>query len=155
MSEQQNNGYEEERQRLSEKKPPCRTKLQRVKDWLDGDTSYCRPCIMPVPIDWYQQELRERGQGDLADELERARMTEDPATVAQVMDSIKEKVNHDTRYRLMEFDCYTQEFAAEEDGVILPDEASPESSPPAPHSLNSEPESPPKTSPPELPATEQ
>ena len=153
---QDGNGYEEERQRLQEKRPQCSVKLQPMEEWIEGDTNFCRPCILPVTIDWYRQELSERGHQELVEEIDKARMTEDPDATCKVMDAIKDKVPVDLKYRLMEFDCSTQEHAADmESEVILPDEASPESSPPAPDSSGTESESPQETSLPEPPEIEQ
>ncbi|MBU1082767.1 MAG: hypothetical protein KKB59_20020 [Spirochaetes bacterium] len=157
MSEEnQDNGCEEERERLQEKRPQCSVDLQSMENWIEGDTTFCRPCILPVTIDWYRQELAERGHPELVEELDRARMSEDPDATCRIMDTIKDKVQVDLRYRLMEFDCSTQEHAAqmEEEGILLPDEASPEPSPPDYHNLDTASESLPETLPPELPETE-
>lgn len=152
-----NNGYEEERQRLQEKRPNCSVNLQPMEQWIKEDTSFCRPCILPVTLDWYQQELSERGHIELVEELDKARMTEDPEIACRAMDVIKDKVTADLRYRLMEFDCSTQEHAAELDNetIPLPDEAFLESSRLPARSLDSESEILPETSPPEPLETEQ
>lgn len=125
---QEGNGYEEERQRLQEKRPKCSVDLQPMEKWIQGDTTFCRPCILPVTIDWYRQELAERGRQDLVEEIDNARMTEDTEATCKAMDAIKDKVPVDLKYRLMEFDCSTQEHASqmEEEGIIPPDENSSE-----------------------------
>ena len=129
--------HDEEKDKLNQKKPAtCRIDLLPMKQWVEEDTELCRPCIMPVTIDWYHQELEKKGHHDLAEELTELRMTEDTVAVAELLDRIKETVPLDTRHQLMEFDCATQEFAAEEEGVITSDEASPESSPPDDHNSN-------------------
>ena len=121
-----------------------------------GDTNFCRPCILPVTIDWYRQDLIEWGHQELVEEIDKARLTEDPDATCKVMDAIKGKVPVDLKYRLMEFDCSTQEHAAqmEEEGIILPGEVSPEPSPPEPDSLGSESENLQETLPLTLPETE-
>jgi len=153
---EQGNGYEEERQRLQEKRPKCSVNLQPLGTWIKGDTTFCRPCILPVTIDWYRQELAERGQQDLVEEIDKARMTEDPEATCKAMDAIKDRVPVDLRYRLMEFDCSTQEHASEMESELIqqPDEVSPEPSPLRPHSSGSESENPQETSPPEPPEIE-
>lgn len=111
-----------------------------MEEWIEGDTNFCRPCILPVTIDWYRQELSERGHQELVEEIDKARMTEDPDATCKVMDGIKDKVPVDLKYRLMEFDCSTQEHAADmENEIISPGEASPESF--LPDSRNSDSES--------------
>jgi len=152
---QDGNGYEEERQRLQEKRPKCSVNLQPMEEWIEGDTNFCRPCILPVTIDWYRQELSERGHQELVEEIDKARMTEDPDATCKVMDAIKDRVPVDLRYRLMEFDCLTQEHAADmESEVISPSEASSESSLPDSRSSGNESEALQETSLPELPETE-
>ena len=137
--EKQDNGYEEERQRLNEKRPKCSVNLESMEQWISGDTKFCRPCVLPVTIDWYRQELTERGHIELVEELDKARMTEDPDATCRVMDAIKERLPVDLRYRLMEFDCSTQEHAADmEDEITLPDEALPEPSPLQPRTEDTE-----------------
>ena len=141
---QDGNGYEEERQRLQEKRPKCSVNLQPMEKWIEGDTNFCRPCILPVTIDWYRQELNERGHQELVEEIDKARMAEDPEATCKVMDAIKDKVPVDLKYRLMEFDCSTQEHAADLESEITPppNEVSPESSPPALGSSDTESENP-------------
>jgi len=137
--EKQDNGYEEERQRLNEKRPKCSVNLESMEQWISEDTKFCRPCVLPVTIDWYRQELTERGHIELVEELDKARMTEDPDATCRVMDAIKERLPVDLRYRLMEFDCSTQEHAADmEDEITLPDEALPEPSPLQPRTEDTE-----------------
>lgn len=154
--EKQDNGYDEERQRLQEKRPQCSINLQPLEVWIKGDTTFCRPCILPVTIDWYRQELIERGHPELVEEIDKARMSEDPDAACRAMDAVKDRVPVDLRYRLMEFDCSTQEHAADmESELTSPDEASLEPSPPAPDSSDSESETPLETLPPEPQETEQ
>jgi len=151
----QPDGYEEKRQVLEGQKPECPVKLAPMEDWIGEDAPFCRPCILPVNISWYKDELKNRGMAELAGEIEKAQDTQDPAQVCKVMDEIKGKVPNDLRYRLLEFDCATQEFAAEEEKTLEPDEASQESSPPGNHIPDSASESPPGPLPPAPPGTEQ
>ena len=151
----QPDGYEEKRQVLEGQKPECPVKLAPMEDWIGEDASFCRPCILPVNISWYKDELKNRGMAELAGEIEKAQDTQDPVQVCKVMDEVKGKVPNDLRYRLLEFDCATQEFAALEEKTIEPGAASPESSPPDSHNPDSESETPQETSQPGPPETEQ
>ena len=151
------NGYDEVRRQLQEKKPQCPVDLEPMEQWISKDIEFCRPCILPITIDWYRQQLAEAGHPELIEELDKARMTEDPDATCRVMDAIKDKVPLGLKYRLMEFDCDTQVHAAEMEDEIIPppDEAFPEPSPLPPDSSGIESESPPETSLPELQETEQ
>ena len=104
-------------EKLEQQKPKCSINLEPMADWVNKDKGddFCRPCIMPVTISWYKDELKEKGFTDLGNQLTQAQESGDPAAVAEVMDSIKEQVPHALRHRLLEFDCATQEFAAEQE----------------------------------------
>lgn len=128
----------DEQQKLSQRKPQCRVSLKPMSKWLEEDTSYCRPCILPVTIDWYHQELNKRGYPELAQELDNVRMTLDSTATCELMDKLKDKLPLEVRHQLLEFDCATQEFAAEEEGVNLPDEGFQESSEPQSHNPDNE-----------------
>jgi hypothetical protein len=150
------NGYEEERKKLQEKRPKCSVDLQPMEQWVKEGSDFCRPCILPVTIDWYRQELTERGHLELVEEIDKARMSEDPDATCRAMDAIKDRVPIDLKYRLLEFDCSTQEHAAELEGEIIPPaEASQESSPSELHTEGSESETPQEPLPPEPPGTGQ
>jgi len=83
--------------------------LRPMKEWVaEDDPDSCRPCVLPVAMSWYHEELTERGLGDLAQELDAVKDTGDPDQVAEMLDSIKERVDPDVKNRLLEFDCSTQ-----------------------------------------------
>lgn len=150
------NGYDEVRRQLQDRKPQCPVDLQPMEQWISKDIEFCRPCVLPVTIDWYRQELAERGHPELIEELDQARMTEDAIATCRAMDTIKDKVPLGLKYRLMEFDCDTQVHAAEMENELIqqPDEAFQESSPLPPHSSDNESENPQEISPPVPPGTE-
>jgi hypothetical protein len=150
----QPDGYEDKRQSLEGQKPECPVQLAPMEEWIGEDASFCRPCILPVNISWYKDELKARGLTDLAGKIEQAQDTQDPAQVCKVMDEVKGQVPNDLRYRLLEFDCATQEFAAEEEKTLAQGEASQVPSEPHDHTPDSASESPPETSQPEPPETE-
>ena len=89
---------------------PCPS--QSLSDWL-GQTpeGECRSCLLPPVIQWYQDELREKGQAELAQELERQAETGEDMAVAELMDSIKDRVEPELATRLRDFDCNLQSYA--------------------------------------------
>ena len=74
----------------------------------------CRPCALPVTIQWYSGELKARGLETLAKKLEETALTTDPLTSAKELDNIKAVVDGDTRKRLLDFDAATQANSIEE-----------------------------------------
>ena len=104
----------------AEKGAPACPNLRPMADWLkEGGEEACRPCLLPVTIAWYCDELKARGHPDLAAELETVRKSGDSSRVCETMDSIKERVPPELRERLEDFDCATQNFNPDE----VPEEA--------------------------------
>ena len=73
-----------------------------------GPTDACRPCALPIAIQWYKEELEAEGQSVLATSLERIALAEDPLTTAQEMDRLKGVVAPKLKLRLLDFDAATQ-----------------------------------------------
>ena len=84
-----------------------------MKEWVESDPNpddgeACRPCALPVTLQWYAEELRANGEERLAKNLENTGLTEDPLTTAEEMDNIKDAVGAKLRERLLELDATTQ-----------------------------------------------
>ena len=108
---------------------------QPLLEWIQeapDDDELCRPCILPVTVSWYDQELRERGLLTLAEELQQVQEAEEVEPLARFMDDLKERVPADVRDALRAYDCITQqtEIPGEEAEALIGElEASSESSP--------------------------
>ena len=77
--------------------------------WVNGGPAdACRPCAMPVAIQWYKEELETEGQSALAISLEQIALAEDPLTTAQEMDRLKGVVAPKLKLRLLDFDAAIQ-----------------------------------------------
>ena len=77
--------------------------------WVNGGPAdACRPCALPVAIQWYKEELEADGQRALASGLEAIALAEDPLTTAREMDRLKEVVQPKLKLRLLDFDATTQ-----------------------------------------------
>ncbi|KKL54353.1 hypothetical protein LCGC14_2266290 [marine sediment metagenome] len=114
--------------------------LRPMEEWVtEDDPDSCRPCVLPVAMSWYAEELRERGLNVLADEVDQAGRDGDVAGAARALDSVKERVDPDVKTRLLEFDCATQSNAitSDETAFVSPG-ASSEPSPPDHHSPDTE-----------------
>lgn len=77
--------------------------------WVNaGPADACRPCALPVAIQWYKEELQTEGQGALAAGLEAIALVEDPLTTAKELDRVKGVVGPKLKLRLLDFDAATQ-----------------------------------------------
>lgn len=92
-----------------EKEDPCACIISMAA-WIgEGDTEEeCRSCLLAPVTQWYRDELKERGLGDLAKELETMAESSQPLEVAQKLDEIRDKVPEEIRNRLKDFDCAAQ-----------------------------------------------
>ena len=92
----------------------CPVELKPMKEWVQGgDPSECRECLLAPVIQWYREELQEKGHADLATELTQAVNTADPLTLCEKLDTIKDAVEESLRERLKEFDCAAQTYEPE------------------------------------------
>ena len=77
--------------------------------WVNaGPADACRPCALPIAIQWYKEELETEGQNALATGLEQIALAEDALTTAQEMDRLKGVVPPKLKLRLLDFDAATQ-----------------------------------------------
>ncbi|MEM2905028.1 MAG: hypothetical protein QW587_04735 [Candidatus Bathyarchaeia archaeon] len=83
-----------------------------MSNWIkEGGQKICRPCVLPILIQWYQSELTESGREHLARRLSKLVDKADlaPEEVAEELDRIKETVDDASlKLRLREFDCTIQ-----------------------------------------------
>lgn len=97
-------------------KCPCEN-LQPMAEWIKGETpGTCRPCTLGPVIQWYHEELKDRGYEKEAQDLEEAVDSLEEDNLEQVvavcneLDEIKKASPEDLRKRLEEFDCAIQSF---------------------------------------------
>ena len=94
----------------------CPVKLQPMAPWVEGGTeNECRPCILGPVVQWYRDELKEKGLSEEAAALvEVADNPESsPLQVCEKLDRIKDEVGEPIRERLKEFDCAAQTYEPE------------------------------------------
>jgi predicted nucleotide-binding protein len=97
----------------------CKAKLKPMKEWVkekDPNPNVCKPCSLGVITQWYRDELKEQGQQEIADDLEKT-VTDASGdadqvalTICEELDTIKESVEQPLRERLKDFDCAIQAF---------------------------------------------
>jgi hypothetical protein len=66
--------------------------------------------MIPIVVAWYFEELEERGEKELLDDLEVVQKKGNPIETAAALDQVKEQADPELRQRLLEFDCATQTF---------------------------------------------
>ena len=89
----------------------CASTISMSKWIQEGDKNEeCRPCLLPPLIQWYKEELQEKGFEELSSKIKEATDSGDPVKIAEVFDAIKDKVPNELKERLKEFDCHIQLF---------------------------------------------
>jgi len=88
----------------------CGANLKSMTEWVKEKGETCRPCVIPVTMEWYYSELKDKGWNDQAAKVEAAQEVGDIEEVGKVLDKIKEEVTPEMRDRLLEFDCATQQL---------------------------------------------
>lgn len=86
---------------------PASQPLLTMEKWVEtGDPSAdsCRPCALPVTLQWYAEELEKNGLSDLSAQIKDIGLTADPLTLAREMDRVKATVEPGLRSRLLDFD---------------------------------------------------
>jgi len=102
---------------MTEKK--CPVELKPMKDWVQEEDprGICRECLLAPVLQWYRDELNDRGYTKFVDELNQiAREAEVlPLTLCEKLDNIKGAVEESLRERLEDFDCAAQTYEPEDD----------------------------------------
>jgi hypothetical protein len=109
-----------------EKSYPAKLSIQSMKDWMKakidtGDPQECKPCLLAPIINWYYEELKEKGVDELAAELQEAAdfsQDESPEKlliVCAMLDEIKKSVDEHLANRLLQFDAKIQNMGSEGD----------------------------------------
>ena len=92
---------------------PCACTVP-MAEWLEvGTEEECRPCLLPPVVQWYNEELKERGLTESVEKLEAAVEEADPAGIAKTLDEIREAAPEEVRTRLLDFDCAAQTFVGD------------------------------------------
>jgi len=89
-----------------------------MEEWIqnEDEEKECRSCLLPPVIQWYRDELQEKGLDNFASQIKIAVESGDPLLMAKKFDEIKEKVPGNVKERLKEFDCYAQMHKGNGDG---------------------------------------
>jgi hypothetical protein len=112
----------------------CKANLKPMQEWVkvkDPEGKVCKPCMMGPVVQWYRDELKEKGQQEIVDDLEKTvtnlegNEEEVALTIAQELDTIKESVDEPLRERLKDFDCAIQAFNPD-DAITTEDQATAE-----------------------------
>jgi len=97
----------------------CPIELKPMATWVQEEdpNGICRECLLAPVLQWYREELNEKGYSKLAEGLEKiARVAEVlPLQLCEEFDKIKSEVEESLRERLEEFDCATQAYKPDDD----------------------------------------
>lgn len=93
----------------------CPIPLKPMGDWIkEKNQEGCKPCVLTPVVQWYWQELKERGYTANAQKIESLAESldeDDPKQVEEIcleLDKIKKEVSEAARERLKDFDCEVQ-----------------------------------------------
>ena len=95
----------------------CPVDLKPMKDWIEEEDpkGVCRSCLLPPVLQWYRDELNEKGYPKFVNQLDEIAHAADvlPLQLCEKFDTIKEAVEESLRERLKEFDCAAQAYEPE------------------------------------------
>ena len=102
---------------MTEKKCPVEIKPMAVWVQEKDPKGICRDCLLAPVLQWYREELNEKGYSKFTEELDKiARVAEVlPLQLCEEFDKIKSEVEASLRERLEEFDCAAQAYEPEDD----------------------------------------
>ena len=102
---------------MNEKK--CLVELKPMAAWVQEEDpkGICRDCLLGPVLQWYREELNEKGYTKFTEELDTiARAAEVlPLQLCEELDKIKSEVEGSLRERLEEFDCAAQAYKPDDD----------------------------------------
>lgn len=105
------------KQNMTEEKEKCPVELKPMAEWVveEDPRGICRECLLAPVLQWYRDELKQRGHAEKALKLEElAKKAEDlPLQVCKEFDKIKSEVEEPLRERLLDFDCAAQSYEPE------------------------------------------
>jgi len=97
----------------------CSIELKPMATWVkeEDPRGICRECLLGPVIQWYRDELKEKGYSKFVEELNDISKAAEllPLQLCEKFDKIKGEVEESLRERLEEFDCATQAYEPDDD----------------------------------------
>ena len=97
----------------------CPIEIKPMATWVQEEdpNGICRSCLLAPILQWYREELNEKGLSKFTEELDTiARAAEVlPLQLCEKLDKIKSEVEESLRERLEEFDCAAQTYKPDDD----------------------------------------
>jgi len=97
----------------------CPIELKPMATWVQEEDSkgICRDCLLGPVLQWYREELNEKGYTKFVSELDKIAHAAEvlPLQLCEEFDKIKGEVEESLRERLEEFDCAAQAYEPEDD----------------------------------------
>jgi len=90
-----------------------------MAEWVQEEDprGICRECLLGPVIQWYRDELSEKGYNEFVETLNTITKAAEvlPLQLCEEFDKIKGEVEESLRERLEEFDCAAQAYEPEDD----------------------------------------
>jgi len=97
----------------------CPIQLKPMATWISEEDpqGICRECLLAPVLQWYRDELNDKGYSTFVEELDRLEKKAEllPLQLCEEFDKIKGDVEESLRERLEEFDCSAQAYKPEDD----------------------------------------
>jgi len=97
----------------------CPVELKPMATWVQEEDpkGICRECLLAPVLQWYREELNEKGYSKFTEELDTIARTAAvlPLQLCEAFDKIKSEVEKSLRERLEEFDCAAQAYNPDDD----------------------------------------
>ncbi len=97
----------------------CPVELKPMATWIkeEDPRGLCRECLLGPVLQWYRDELNEKGHSNFVKELDEIAHVAEvlPLQLCEELDKIKSGVEESLRERLEEFDCAAQAYEPEDD----------------------------------------
>uniref|UniRef100_A0A6M3LZE0 Uncharacterized protein n=1 Tax=viral metagenome TaxID=1070528 RepID=A0A6M3LZE0_9ZZZZ len=97
----------------------CPIDLKPMATWVQepDPKGICRECLLAPVLQWYREELNEKGHTEFVNELDKIAHAAEvlPLQLCQEFDKIKSEVEESLRERLEEFDCTVQAYKPDDD----------------------------------------
>jgi hypothetical protein len=92
----------------------CKCEVKPMAEWVkEEDPEQCHICLIQPTASAYMGTLEDAGAKDQVKNLEESWQSNDPLTIAEQLDKIKEEVGESLKKELFTLDCFAQSFKPE------------------------------------------
>jgi hypothetical protein len=96
----------------------CECEVKTMSDWIkEEDPEQCHICLIEPTASAYIGTLEDAGAKDQIKSLEESWQSNNPLTIAEQLDKIKQEVGDDLKKELITLDCFAQSFKPEQQKI--------------------------------------